>query len=350
MKYKRGRGTACRAHRHGPHRHRERHRTRRRRGREARAQGAPHPGRPADGGRHHGQQGHRGAGGLREPPRGPRGHPGLASRTSSSRASSTPRTRSCSIGGVPVGGTRVVVMAGPCAVESLEQTLTIAKAVKELGAHLLRGGAYKPRTSPYSFQGLGEEGLKILAEAREVDGPPGRDRGPRHVHRRPRRALRGLPADRRAEHAELRAPQARGPVGQAGPPQARDVRDARGIPPRGRVRARRGQPERRPVRARRADVQRLHAQHARPRDRAGGRTAQPSPDPRRSVARHRAAATRSFRCRSRPSRPARTASRSRSTTGPDEALSDGPQALTPELFANLMAKVRPVAAAVGRTL
>src|SRR5258706_8526570 len=68
-----------------------------------------------------------------------------------------------SIGGVPIGGTHVVVIAGPCAVESLEQTVTIAKAVKALGADLLRGGAYKPRTSPYSFQGLGEEGLKILA-------------------------------------------------------------------------------------------------------------------------------------------------------------------------------------------
>jgi 3-deoxy-7-phosphoheptulonate synthase len=77
-----------------------------------------------------------------------------------------------SIGGVPVGGTRVVVIAGPCAVESREQTLTIARAVKERGADLLRGGAYKPRTSPYSFQGLGEEGLHILAEAREATGLP----------------------------------------------------------------------------------------------------------------------------------------------------------------------------------
>ena len=63
-------------------------------------------------------------------------------------------------------------MAGPCAVESLEQTLIIARAVKAAGAHLLRGGAFKPRTSPYSFQGLGEEGLRILAEAREATGLP----------------------------------------------------------------------------------------------------------------------------------------------------------------------------------
>ncbi|MDL2716342.1 MAG: 3-deoxy-7-phosphoheptulonate synthase [Acidobacteriota bacterium] len=77
-----------------------------------------------------------------------------------------------SVGGVLVGGTRVVVIAGPCAVESLEQTLTIAKEVKARGADLLRGGAYKPRTSPYAFQGLGEEGLRILAAAREATGLP----------------------------------------------------------------------------------------------------------------------------------------------------------------------------------
>ena len=74
--------------------------------------------------------------------------------------------------GVVVGGAALVVAAGPCAVESLEQTLTIARAVKEAGAHLLRGGAFKPRTSPYSFHGLGEEGLRILAAAREETGLP----------------------------------------------------------------------------------------------------------------------------------------------------------------------------------
>jgi 3-deoxy-7-phosphoheptulonate synthase len=72
--------------------------------------------------------------------------------------------------GVEVGASQLVIAAGPCAVESLEQTLTIARAVKKAGAQLLRGGAFKPRTSPYSFQGLGEEGLKILAAAREETG------------------------------------------------------------------------------------------------------------------------------------------------------------------------------------
>jgi len=76
------------------------------------------------------------------------------------------------IGDVRVGGKELVIAAGPCAVESLEQVLTVARAVKEAGASLLRGGAFKPRTSPYSFQGLGEEGLKILAAAREETGLP----------------------------------------------------------------------------------------------------------------------------------------------------------------------------------
>jgi 3-deoxy-7-phosphoheptulonate synthase len=69
------------------------------------------------------------------------------------------------IGKVGVGGKAVVVMAGPCSVESREQIFTIARLVKEHGATFLRGGAFKPRTSPYSFQGLGEEGLKFLREA-----------------------------------------------------------------------------------------------------------------------------------------------------------------------------------------
>lgn len=74
--------------------------------------------------------------------------------------------------GVRIGGPGLVVMAGPCSVESRSQILEAAHAVKEAGAHILRGGAYKPRTSPYSFQGLGVEGLELLAEAREATGLP----------------------------------------------------------------------------------------------------------------------------------------------------------------------------------
>ena len=74
------------------------------------------------------------------------------------------------VGGVKVGGRAIVVMAGPCSVESKEQILETARAVKKAGASFLRGGAWKPRTSPYEFQGLREEGLKLLALARQETG------------------------------------------------------------------------------------------------------------------------------------------------------------------------------------
>ena len=76
------------------------------------------------------------------------------------------------VGGVKIGGEEVVVIAGPCSVESREQLLETAHGVKRAGATMLRGGAYKPRTSPYEFQGLGIEALKILSEAREQTGLP----------------------------------------------------------------------------------------------------------------------------------------------------------------------------------
>ncbi|MCK5311215.1 MAG: 3-deoxy-7-phosphoheptulonate synthase [Desulfobacteraceae bacterium] len=76
------------------------------------------------------------------------------------------------IGNAVFGDGSLPVIAGPCAIETEEQALTIAKVVKEAGAELFRGGAFKPRTSPYSFQGLGEEGLKILAKVREETGLP----------------------------------------------------------------------------------------------------------------------------------------------------------------------------------
>jgi 3-deoxy-7-phosphoheptulonate synthase len=76
------------------------------------------------------------------------------------------------VNGVAIGGKAVVVMAGPCSVESESQVLEVADAVKAAGARILRGGAYKPRTSPYAFQGLKEQGLKYLAEARKRTGLP----------------------------------------------------------------------------------------------------------------------------------------------------------------------------------
>jgi 3-deoxy-7-phosphoheptulonate synthase len=76
------------------------------------------------------------------------------------------------IGEHTVGGKEVIIMAGPCSVESRSQIIETAIACREAGAHILRGGAFKPRTSPYAFQGMGEEGLKYLAEARQITGMP----------------------------------------------------------------------------------------------------------------------------------------------------------------------------------
>ncbi len=83
-----------------------------------------------------------------------------------------PRNTTVKVGDVTIGGKAVIVMAGPCAVESEEQVMETARAVKAAGAHILRGGAFKPSTSPYSFRGLGLQGLKLLAEAREETGMP----------------------------------------------------------------------------------------------------------------------------------------------------------------------------------
>ncbi|MCG2784691.1 MAG: 3-deoxy-7-phosphoheptulonate synthase [Anaerolineae bacterium] len=76
------------------------------------------------------------------------------------------------INGVKVGSDEILIIAGPCSVESRTQMLEIAQAVREAGAHALRGGAFKPRSSPYAFQGMGEAGLELLAEARELTGMP----------------------------------------------------------------------------------------------------------------------------------------------------------------------------------
>ncbi len=81
-----------------------------------------------------------------------------------------PQPTVITVGDIKIGAGKPVIMAGPCAVESEEQALTIARMVKKAGAQVFRGGAFKPRTSPYSFQGLGEEGLKILAKVRQETG------------------------------------------------------------------------------------------------------------------------------------------------------------------------------------
>ncbi len=177
------------------------------------------------------------------------------------------------IGGVKVGGDTLVIAAGPCAVESLEQTLIVARAVKKAGAHLLRGGAFKPRTSPYAFQGLGEEGLKILAAAREETGLPvvteavdleGVDLVERYADaiQIGARNMQNFSLLRRAgQGAEARGA------------EARDVGDPRGVPHVGGVPPVGGELPGRPLRARRADVLGFLAQHPRPGRGAGGEVA-----------------------------------------------------------------------------
>ncbi len=83
-----------------------------------------------------------------------------------------PENTRFAVGDHVVGSDEIIIMAGPCSVESRSQIIETAQACKEAGAHILRGGAFKPRSSPYSFQGLGEEGLQYLAEAREITGMP----------------------------------------------------------------------------------------------------------------------------------------------------------------------------------
>jgi 3-deoxy-7-phosphoheptulonate synthase len=83
-----------------------------------------------------------------------------------------PESSKVQVGNVVIGGDELVIMSGPCAVESQEQLLQTAIAIKKAGAQILRGGAYKPRTSPYAFQGLEEEGLQYMKEAREATGLP----------------------------------------------------------------------------------------------------------------------------------------------------------------------------------
>ena len=118
----------------------------------------------------------RSLGGGKEPPRGPvccvRRPYEIVRRDARDEFRGNLEAREVVVGAVRVGGPRPVGIAGPCAVESLDQTLTIARACRAAGADMLRGGAFKPRTSPYDFQGLGREGLEILAAARAETGLP----------------------------------------------------------------------------------------------------------------------------------------------------------------------------------
>ena len=216
------------------------------------------------------------------------------------------------IEGRRIGGEHFALIAGPCTVETREQTLQTARIVRDAGASLFRGGAYKPRTSPYAFQGLGQEGLRLLAEAKAGDRPADRHRADGHP--RPGRRARGRRRhpDRRAQHAELPAARGDRSCGASRPAQARARRAARRARDGGRVHPQGRQPRRDAVRAWHPHVRdRPSARHARSDGRADPQGAHAPAGRRRSQPRRRAGASWSGRCRSRPPRSAPTGSSSR---------------------------------------
>ena len=148
------------------------------------------------------------------------------------------------VGDVEIGPDTLTVMAGPCAVENEEQLMTIAREVKKAGAQFVRGGAYKPRTSPYSFQGLEEEGLKYMAKA-------GREFGLKticEVISAEASQICGYDSDRRPQYAEFSASAGSRPVRPAGALEKRTGRHHRRMAQCGGVHHLRRQFQRRPLR------------------------------------------------------------------------------------------------------
>ena len=150
-------------------------------------------------------------------------------------------------------------MAGPCSVESREQTFEIARQLRDMGVKIMRGGAFKPRTSPYSFQGMGEEGLQILADVRESFGMSiiTEVMAPDEVALVARYA--DISADRHAQHAELQAAGRGGQAEQAGAAQAGNELHYRGIAAGRRIHTVAGQHPGDAVRAGHSHVREGHA-------------------------------------------------------------------------------------------
>ena len=254
-----------------------------------------------------------------------------------------------SVGGVPVGGERLAVAAGPCAVESEARALEIGRLVRDAGANLYRGGAYKPRTSPYSFQGLGAEGLKILSRVRAETGLP-----------IVTEVLDTETVDLVAEHADCL---------QVG---ARNMQNFSLLKRLGRIQQ---------ARAPEAG----HGGHDRGAASVAPSTCWPRATTTSSSASGASARSRTTRATRSISPPCRTSSGSRTCrsssipshgTGkrakvlplsraavavgadgllievhdePEHALSDGPQAILPDMFVELVLQMRRLAPVVGRT-
>ena len=206
------------------------------------------------------------------------------------RASRTfkPEDTIVTIDDVRIGGDEVIVMAGPCSAETDEQVHATAAAVKRAGAKILRGGAFKPRSSPYSFQGLGEQGLQMLRRAADAHNlkliSEVMDISQIELIGKYSRHLPG----RRAQHAELHAAARARPRAEAGHDQARHLGDHRGVAAVGGIHPRRRQQRRHPLRARHPHVRDRDAQHVRHLGDSGGQEAEPPADRRRPEPRRRA--------------------------------------------------------------
>ena len=249
-----------------------------------------------------------------------------------------------------IGGKEIVVMAGPCSVESEQQIIESALAVKAAGAQILRGGAFKPRTSPYSFQGLEEEGLKLLAKAREMTGLP-------FVTE----VIDPETAELVADYADMLQIGARnaqnfallkkvGQTQQAGPAQARHVDDHPGVPDERRIHHERGEPGGDPLRARHPHLRDRHPQHPRPLRHPGAEGEDPPAGDRRPVPWHRQLPLCRSRCRFAAVAAGADGLIIEVHPDPERASSDGPQSLKPKKFAVMMAKLRLMAEAAERSL
>ena len=210
------------------------------------------------------------------------------------------------VGDVRIGGDEVIVMAGPCSAESEPQVRAAAAAVRRAGAKIFRGGAFKPRSSPYSFQGLGEEGLRLLRDAADAENlkliTEVMDLSQIEVIDKytdifqvGARNMQNFTLLRELGHA-------RKPVLR----QARHLGDDRGMAAVGRIRAERREQRRHPVRARHPHLRDRDAQHLRHLRDPGRQEAEPPADRRRSEPRRRAPRHGARRWRARRSPPART--------------------------------------------
>ena len=188
------------------------------------------------------------------------------------------------VAGVKIGGDDLVVIAGPCAVESWDQVMTAAKAVKESGGSILRGGCFKPRTSPYSFQGLAYEGLEMLVEAGKAYGLPVVTEvvSPEDVEGVARKADILQIGDQ--EHAELLPALSGGSGASPGHAEAGDELVSRRAIAGGRIHPVGREPAGVPLRAGHPDVRDFDSQHPGPERRACAPPADPSADHRRPVA------------------------------------------------------------------